>query len=182
MKRKFSKEGFLFKKNVYQNQWNPLTKNFSRLINIFYYSFRIWYKWLEDRGAQAPFILALAEGFRGPSAPFGGLRPLLWGLRPLLEAYGLSQYHQWISQLEYMLFDTQHVEIGPKMAEIVQIAWKLREICVKLHEEVREIAWKYHQWISRLEYILFDTQHVYVSQTRPEVIQGDPQERYKSSY
>ena len=83
---------------------------------------------LEDRGAQAPLILAPAEGFRGPSAPFGGLRPLLWGLWPLLEAYGLSQYHQWISQLEYMLFDTQHVEIGPKMAEIVQIAWKLREI------------------------------------------------------
>ena len=27
-----------------------------------------------------------------------------------------------------MLFDTQHVEIGPKMAEIAQIAWKLREI------------------------------------------------------
>ena len=49
---------------------------------------------LEDRGAQAPLILAPAEGFRGPSAPFGGLRPLLWGLRPLLEAYGLSQYHQ----------------------------------------------------------------------------------------
>ena len=55
---------------------------------------------LEDRGAQAPLILAPAEGFQGPSAPFGGLRPLLWGLRPLLEAYGLSQYHQWISQLE----------------------------------------------------------------------------------
>ena len=49
---------------------------------------------LEDRGAQAPLILAPAEGFRGPSAPFGGLRPLLWGLRPLPEAYGLSQYHQ----------------------------------------------------------------------------------------
>ena len=83
---------------------------------------------LEDRGAQAPLILAPAEGFRGPSAPFGGLRPLLWGLWPLLEAYGLSQYHQWISQLEYMLFDTQHVEIGPKMAEIAKIAWKLHEI------------------------------------------------------
>ena len=92
---------------------------------------------LEDRGAQAPLTLAPAEGFRGPSAPFGGLRPLLLGLRPLLEAYGLFQYHQWISQLEYMLFDTQHVEIGPKMAEIVQIAWKLREICVKLREGVR---------------------------------------------
>ena len=49
---------------------------------------------LEDRGAQALLILAPVEGFRGPSAPFGGLRPLLWGLRPLLEAYGLSQYHQ----------------------------------------------------------------------------------------
>ena len=32
---------------------------------------------LEDRGAQAPLILAPAEGSRGPSAPFGGLRPLL---------------------------------------------------------------------------------------------------------
>ena len=49
---------------------------------------------LEDRGAQAPLILASAEGFRGPLAPFGGLQPLLWGLWPLLEAYGLSQYHQ----------------------------------------------------------------------------------------
>ena len=45
---------------------------------------------LEDRGAQAPLILAPAEGFRGFSAPFGGLWPLLWGLWPLLEAYGLS--------------------------------------------------------------------------------------------
>ena len=26
---------------------------------------------LEDRGAQAPLILAPAEGFRGPLAPFG---------------------------------------------------------------------------------------------------------------
>ena len=49
---------------------------------------------LEDRGAQAPLILAPADGFRGPLAPFGGLRPLLWGLQPLLEAYGLFQYHQ----------------------------------------------------------------------------------------
>ena len=49
---------------------------------------------LEDRGAQAPLILAPAEGFRGPSALFGGLWPLLWGLRPLLELYGLSEYHQ----------------------------------------------------------------------------------------
>ena len=49
---------------------------------------------LEDKGAQAPLILAPAEGFGGPSAPFGGLWPLLWGLWPLLEAYGLSQYHQ----------------------------------------------------------------------------------------
>ena len=38
------------------------------------------------------------------------------------------KYHHWISQLEYMHFDTQYVEIGPKMAEIAQIAWKLREI------------------------------------------------------
>ena len=38
------------------------------------------------------------------------------------------KYHQQISRLEYMLFDTQHVEIGPKMAEIAKIAWKLREI------------------------------------------------------
>ena len=55
-----------------------------------------------------------------------------------------------------MHFDTQHVEIGPNMAEKVQIAWKFREICVKLHEEVHEIVWKYHQQISRLKYMLFD--------------------------
>ena len=46
-------------------------------------------------------------------------------------------YHLWISQLKYMLFDTQHVEIGPKMAEIAQIAWKLCEICMKLREDMR---------------------------------------------
>ena len=40
----------------------------------------------------------------------------------------LWKYYQWISQLEYMHFDTQHVEIGPKMAEIAKIVWKLREI------------------------------------------------------
>ena len=38
------------------------------------------------------------------------------------------KYLHWISQLEYMHFDTQHVEIGPKMAEIAKIAW----YCVKL--------------------------------------------------
>ena len=37
------------------------------------------------------------------------------------------KFYQWISQLEYMHFDTQHVEIGPKMAEIAKIAWKLCE-------------------------------------------------------
>ena len=140
----------------------------------------------EGRCAQAPLILAPAEVFRRPSGPFGGLRPLLWGLWPLLEAYGLYQYHQWISQHEYMLFDNQHDKIGPKMAkiayiacnlreiawicpwtcvkvppikfsawlnafwcptcwnwpkmaEIVQIVWKLREICAKLREDVHEI-------------------------------------------
>ena len=46
---------------------------------------------LEDRGAQAPFILAPAEGFRGLSAPFGGLWPCLWGSP--FEAYGLFQYY-----------------------------------------------------------------------------------------
>ena len=70
-----------------------------------------------------------------------------------------------------MLFDTKHVEIGPKMAEIVQIAWKLREICMKLCEEVREIAWKYHQRISRLEYMLFDAQHVEIGPKMAEIAQ-----------
>ena len=32
------------------------------------------------------------------------------------------KYHHGISQLEYMHFDTQHVEICPKRAEIAQIA------------------------------------------------------------
>ena len=97
---------------------------------------------------------------------------LLGGLWPLwrLSAY-FCQYHHQICQLEYMLFDTKHVEIGPKMAEIVQIAWKLREICVKLHEEVREIAWKYHRQISRLEYMLFDTQHVEIGPKMAEIAQ-----------
>ena len=31
------------------------------------------------------------------------------------------KYHHSISQLKYMHFDTQHVEIGPKMAEIAKI-------------------------------------------------------------
>ena len=35
----------------------------------------------------------------------------------------------------YMHFDTQHVEIDPKMAEIAKIAWN----CVKLREHAREI-------------------------------------------
>ena len=36
-----------------------------------------------------------------------------------------------IPQLEYILLGTQHVEIGPKLAKIGKIAWKLRENCVK---------------------------------------------------
>ena len=48
-------------------------------------------------------------------------------------------YHQWISQLKYMHFDSQYVEIGPKIAEIAKIAWNCMKIdwrsvwkCVKL--------------------------------------------------
>ena len=53
------------------------------------------------------------------------------------------KYYQWISQLKYMHFDTEHVEIGPKMAEIAKIAWKVCEImwncvntCVKMCESI----------------------------------------------
>ena len=70
---------------------------------------------------------------------------------------------QLISQLKYMPFDTHNAEIGPKMAKIAQISWKLRETCVKLLEEVHEILWKYHHWISQLKYMLFHTQHVEIS-------------------
>ena len=75
------------------------------------------------------------------------------------------KYYQWISRLEYMLFDTQHVEIGPKKAEIAKIAWKLREIAWTR-------AWnflKYYQWISQLEYMHFDTQHVEIGPKKAKI-------------
>ena len=59
-----------------------------------------------------------------------------------------------------MLFDIQNVEIGPKMAEIAQIAWKLHVNWMKVCEGVCESVWKYHHWISQLEYMLFYTQYV----------------------
>ena len=53
------------------------------------------------------------------------------------------KHHHWIFQVMYVHFDTQHVEIGSKMAELAQIAWKLREIVwncvntrVKLFESI----------------------------------------------
>ena len=44
------------------------------------------------------------------------------------------KYHHWISQLKYMHFDTEHVEIGPKMDDIAKIVWhcvKIAGDCVK---------------------------------------------------
>ena len=46
----------------------------------------------------------------------------------------VGKYHHWISQLKYMHFDTQYVEIGLKLAEIAKIVW----ICEKLREGVCE--------------------------------------------
>ena len=48
------------------------------------------------------------------------------------------------------------------MAEIAQI-------CVKLHEDIFEIVWKYCKWISQLEYMLFDTQHVEIGPKMAEL-------------
>ena len=87
----------------------------------------LFYK-LEYFGALHQKVWLLQRAVRWPSASLGGLQPLFWGLWLLWEAYGLYQNHQWISQFEYILFDTQHVEICSKMAEIAKIVWN----CVKI--------------------------------------------------
>ena len=115
-------------------------KNFSRLINIFYYSFRIWYKWLEDRGAQAPFILALAEGFRGASTPFGGFWPLFWAFGSSLRPMAFCNITNEFLSLS-ICFWYATCWNWPKMAEIAKIAWTLREIvwnCVNTHAKFFE--------------------------------------------
>ena len=69
----------------------------------------------------APKSLALAEGCMGPLASFFGPLAPFWGLLPL-------SVPPMIFSDQVYAFDTKHVEFGPKMAEIAQIAWKLREI------------------------------------------------------
>ena len=50
------------------------------------------------------------------------------------------KYHQWISQLEYMHFDTQHVEIDPKMAEVAKIAWNYVKIALNCIRECLKVS------------------------------------------
>ena len=58
------------------------------------------------------------------------------------------KYEDWVSQFKYMLLDTQHVKLGPKIAKIAQIVWKVWEECVKVCEGVNESVCEYHQYIS----------------------------------
>ena len=67
------------------------------------------------------------------------------------------EFHQWACELKYMLFDTQHVKIGPKWMKIAQGVWKVGEESVRVCEGACESVWKYHQWAFQLEYMLFDT-------------------------
>ena len=68
-----------------------------------------------------------------------------------------------------MLFDSEHVEIGSKMAKIVQIMCKLQANCVKVCEGVSENVSKYHHLISQLEYILFDNQCIEIRPKMAEI-------------
>ena len=70
------------------------------------------------------------------------------------------KYEDWVSQFEYMLSDTQHVNFGQKIAKIAKSVWKVCEECVKVCEGVCESVWKYEDWVSQFEYMLLDTQHV----------------------
>ena len=54
----------------------------------------------------------------------------------------LWKYHQWASQLEYMLFDTQHVKIYSNLMKIAKSVWKVCEECVRVCEGVCESVWK----------------------------------------
>ena len=55
----------------------------------------------------------------------------------------LQKNHQWVSHLEYILFNTQHVEFGPKLAKMpkvyencVKSVWYCVKWCVKVCESI----------------------------------------------
>ena len=46
----------------------------------------------------------------------------------------------------YMHFDTQHVKIGPQMAEIAKIAWNCMNECIKVHDSITILTHKGWNW------------------------------------
>ena len=74
--------------------------------------------------------------------------------------------HHWINQLEYVLFDTQHVTIGQKLAQTMVLAiFLVLVLFCWAFDWFKLPIWGYH-WISQLEYIIFDTQYVTVGEKR----------------
>ena len=59
-----------------------------------------------------------------------------------------------------MLLDSKYDEISQKLTKIAQSVLKVCEKCMKVCEGVCESVWKYHHWISLLEYMLLDTQQL----------------------
>ena len=80
--------------------------------------------------------------------------------------------HKWVSQIMYMLLDTQMFELGWKMAKIAKSVWKLCEVCGRMCEEVCEIVRKFHHWVSQLIYMLQDTQCIEMRQTLAKIAQS----------
>ena len=118
--------------------------------NFLLYStlFRHFIERLEDRSAQAPLILAPAEGFRGPSAPFGGLRPRLEAFGLFFGAFGPFLRPMASPNTTNEFLSSSICFLIPNMLKLAQ-KWlklsKLHENCVKLREHAREIFGKYYQ-------------------------------------
>ena len=86
----------------------------------------------------------------------------------------MQKYHHWSPKLKYIFSNTQHVELGQNLAQIAQIEQKLYENCLKMYEIARkcegvhESVWKYDHWITQLDYIILETQHVEIAKILPK--------------
>ena len=56
--------------------------------------------------------------------------------------------------------------------KITQIVWKVCEECVRVSQGVSESVWKYHQWASKLKYMILDTQNVKIGKKLMKIAQS----------
>ena len=65
-----------------------------------------------------------------------------------------------LPSLNTCFYTPNMLKLEQNFAIIAQSAWKLCVECEQVCEKVCESILKYHHWISQLEYLLLDTQHV----------------------